>query len=263
MQNNNLNESFVPAIIYNNPDTDKSIILTATRGKAGVYLWKHKESGKTYVGSAVNLSRRLSNYYTLSELKRIDNYICRAIILHTHSAFSLAILEHIDISNLSKEDARKLILSREQYYIDTLNPEYNILSTAGSTLGFIHTVESKILISEARKGKLSSAETKAKLREINSGEKNPNFGKAHTAETKTKLSLANYGKTLSDETKAKMATAKGIPIFVYDSNGSLINNFSSAKEAGKYFNVDSKTIFNYCSNDKLFKKQWILSMSKK
>jgi group I intron endonuclease len=263
MQNNNFNESFVPAIIYNNPETDKSIILTATKGKAGIYLWKHNESGKKYVGSAVNLSRRLRTYYIPSELKRIDNYISRAIILHNHSAFSLAILEHIDISNLSKENARKLILEREQYYIDSFNPEYNILLIAGSTLGFIHTVETKTLISKARKGKFSSAETKAKLREAKTGEKNPNFGKTHTAETKAKLSVANLGKSLSIETKAKIATAKGIPIFVYNLDGSLINEFFSAKEAGKYFKVDSKTILNYCLNGKLLKKQWILSMSKK
>jgi len=32
-------------------------------------------------------------------------------------------LEYIDISNLSKVNARKLILEREQYYLDLLEPE--------------------------------------------------------------------------------------------------------------------------------------------
>jgi hypothetical protein len=49
-------------------------------------------------------------------------YICNAIITHTHSAFSLFIFEYINIENLSKEDVRKLILSRKQYYLDTLEP---------------------------------------------------------------------------------------------------------------------------------------------
>ncbi len=31
------------------------------------------------------------------------------------------------------------VLSREQYYIDLLKPEYNILQKAGSSLGYKHT----------------------------------------------------------------------------------------------------------------------------
>lgn len=33
------------------------------------------------------------------------------------------------------------VISIEQYYIDNLNPEYNILKVAGSTLGYKHTEE--------------------------------------------------------------------------------------------------------------------------
>lgn len=41
-----------------------------------------------------------------------------------------------------------MCLEREQYYIDSTNPEYNILK-AGSTLGYKHTEETiaKIAIS--------------------------------------------------------------------------------------------------------------------
>ena len=45
-------------------------------------------------------------------------YIYNALRNHGYSVFSLSTLEYIDISNLSKEDARKLILEREQYYLD-------------------------------------------------------------------------------------------------------------------------------------------------
>jgi len=94
--------------VHNNADTDKSTILSDNKGKAGIYQWKHKESNKMYVGSAVDLSKRLSKYYSTSELKRIDNYICRAIIHHTHSSFSLLILEYIDISTLSMKHEKRL-----------------------------------------------------------------------------------------------------------------------------------------------------------
>lgn len=79
------------------------------------------------------------------------------------------------------------------------------------------------------------------------GEKNPNFGKAR-----------------STETKAKMSATRGTTIYVYDSKGvTLLNTFTSARKTAEYFNTYNKTILNYCSNGKLFKEQWILSMSKK
>jgi len=35
---------------------------------------------------------------------------------------------------------RTALIEREQYYIDLLNPEYNILKIAGSRLGVKHTL---------------------------------------------------------------------------------------------------------------------------
>jgi len=87
----------VSAIIYNNTDTSKSQILKDNFDRTGIYQWTHIESGKIYIGSAVDLSIRLKYYYSTAALKREDNIICRAILRYTHSAFSLAILEYINI----------------------------------------------------------------------------------------------------------------------------------------------------------------------
>ena len=38
--------------VYKNAETEKLQILSDNKGKAGIYLRKHKESGKIYVGSA-------------------------------------------------------------------------------------------------------------------------------------------------------------------------------------------------------------------
>jgi len=245
--------------VYLNAETDKSTILSDHKGKTGIYQWTHKESGKIYIGSAVDLSRRLKDYYSPLKLKKANNYICNALICHTHSAFSLSILEYIDILNLSKKETRKLILSREQHFLDTLSPEYNIQKIAGNSLGQKRSEKTKILISEMKSGGIISTETKAKISKALKG-------KTHSVETKVKMSEAklgeknpNFGKSRSVETKAKMSATRGTAIFVYLEDGSLVNNFSSARQAGKYFNTDNKTILKYCSNGKLFKEQWILS----
>lgn len=44
--------------------------------------------------------------------------------------FFLEILEYCEVSKC---------LKREQYYMDLFKPEYNLLKTAGSLLGYKHT----------------------------------------------------------------------------------------------------------------------------
>jgi len=243
-------ESFlVPIMIYNNTDTEKSRILFENKGKTGIYMWTHNLSGKIYIGSAVDLSKRLKNYYFISTLKTWDNYISRALITHGYSTFSLSILEFIDISNLSLEESKKLILEREQYYLDIIfsvdEPNsYNILKVAGSLLGYkhteeslakmslssdnhprgmldkIHSAETKALMSETHKSENLSKETIAKLILAKVGKNNPMYNKSHTAET-----------------KAKISATKGTAIYVYDTQGTLVNTFSSAKKQHYILNL--------------------------
>ncbi len=54
------------------------------------------------------------------------------MLKYGYSKFRLEILEYCSVENL---------LEREQYYIDLLKPEYNILAVAGSSLGYKHTKE--------------------------------------------------------------------------------------------------------------------------
>jgi hypothetical protein len=46
-----------------NAETDRSKILSDTKDKTGIYQWTHLESSKRYIGSAVDLSKRLIYYY--------------------------------------------------------------------------------------------------------------------------------------------------------------------------------------------------------
>jgi group I intron endonuclease len=241
--------AFIPVMIYSNAETDKSIILTDTKGKTGIYLWTHKESGKRYIGSAFDLSSRLGNYFNKTYLKKFKTvYIYNALLHHGYSAFSLSILELIDISNLSKEEARKIILEREQVYLDLIFKEaepntFNILKVAGSLLGYQHTEESLAKMSEAQK----SIDRK--------GENNPMFGK-------TGESNPFYGRTHSAETLAKMN--KKVFIYTFDSvskEKKLFKSFNNITEAAEHYKCSKRTLFYYIDKNKLYKKQWMLSSS--
>jgi ferredoxin-fold anticodon binding domain-containing protein len=78
----------------------------------------------------------------------------------------LEILEYCD---------RSIVINREQYYLDKYEPEYNILTKAGSSLGFKHSEQT---LSMFRSRKLS-------------GEALSNLKKAKVGATLSPLAYAN------------------------------------------------------------------------
>lgn len=142
---NNLNCNNIifinPTVSYENAGTQKVEILKANKEKTGIYRWTHIESGKDYVGSAINLSRRFQNYYSvcylLKETTKNNSMIYKALIKYGYSSFKLDILEYCNVS---------ILIEREQYYLDSLNPRYNILKNAGSLKGFKHSEDTKLKI---------------------------------------------------------------------------------------------------------------------
>jgi len=71
-------------------------------------------------------------------LKRSNSIIFSAVLNYGIENFSLTILEYC----LPDEQ-----FEREDYYIKTLQPKYNILQKAGSSLGYKHSEEAKKRIS--------------------------------------------------------------------------------------------------------------------
>ncbi len=132
----------IPVKIYSNSDLDKELIVNENKGRTGVYRWVHIDSGKSYIGSSANLSIRFKQYFNYNHISypKRNLRIYRALLKYGYAGFSLEILEYCNTD---------LLLQREQFYFDTLNPEYNILKVAGSPLGYRHSEASKKLISIA------------------------------------------------------------------------------------------------------------------
>ena len=57
------NNKITPIVTYTDASVDKYIILAENKRKSGIYRWTHKKSGKSYIGSSIDLSGRLSIYY--------------------------------------------------------------------------------------------------------------------------------------------------------------------------------------------------------
>ena len=89
--------------------------------------------------------------------------INKALLKYGYGNFSLEILEYCEPKDL---------ISREQYYLDLIKPEYNILKIAGSRLGAKHSLD---VIAKIKAGALNrSEEALAKnlkhLNELNSSQ---------------------------------------------------------------------------------------------
>lgn len=241
-------------VIYNNADTEKVSILNDNKNKSGIYCWTNIESGKKYVGSSVDLYRRFTQYYSINYITRASksSLICRALLKYGYSKFKLEILEYCEPS---------VLIEREQYYIDTLNPEYNVLKVAGSLFGYKHTIESLEKMSEIAKNR--SEETIDKLRKAALGRTY-----THTDGTKRKISEAMLGKTHTIETKEKLKIiqanrinppVKGLDVQIKDILTGEITIYDSLRSAGKGLNSNHTSMKNNLDNGKLFRGRYLIT----
>lgn len=110
--------------VFSDADLDKLDILKYIKGKAGIYMWTNKLNGKNYVGSSVDLRRRLLEYYNVNRLLNEESMpINIALLKYGYHNFSLTVLEICNTDSL---------MSREKHFFEVYSPEYNILKTPGS-----------------------------------------------------------------------------------------------------------------------------------
>lgn len=113
-------------IIYKNVYLNRTTIRKENKNKSGIYMWRNLINNRCYIGSSKSLSSRINVYLSVSSMKkrtkRGSSAIYSALLKHGYTNFELSILEYCD--------QNKLII-REQYYINTLKPKYNILKIAG------------------------------------------------------------------------------------------------------------------------------------
>lgn len=114
---------------------------------SGVYQILNRVNDKCYIGSAVNLRQRRNGHWnTLKQGIHYNRYLQNAWNKYGKESFSFKIIEYV-------ADPKRLV-KREQYYLDALNSEYNLSPTAGSSLGVIHTPETRKKVSKVTKGRI-------------------------------------------------------------------------------------------------------------
>jgi group I intron endonuclease len=216
------------------------IFITTNLINGKRYIGKQTHNYNCYLGSGLLLKQAIKKYGKESFKK-----------------------EYLDFAS-SKEELNE----KEKYWIKKYNAvnSYMFYNLAGGGQG--GDLSEFIDFSNSKGRKIHTKEYKKKLSEKMKGNGNPMKDKTHSNEVKEKISAAHKGKKrsfseehlenlkdankkrigtkLSEETKQKMSlsrkgkTKKGVSIQQIDTLGNVIKEFSSIKEASRFFNISYK-----------------------
>ena len=166
----------------------------------GIYQIINLDNGKRYVGSAVNIRNRWTCHTKhLMDGTHSNTHLGRSWAKHGESAFAFCILERVN-------DPGRLI-EREQYWIDKLNPEFNIRKVAQSNQGLKATTATKRKMSKAQKERwdnLPADERKKRSDRIQKIGANATIGMHRTPEQKEHLRQKMKNRYFSPEHRARI-----------------------------------------------------------
>ena len=174
-----------------------------------VYKITNTINNKAYIGISIHEPEKSRIQKHLSG--KGNRIIANAVKKHGKDAFTYEILE----ANVFDVSLPKLEIFYIAHY-NTVAPNGYNLTYGGD--GASHLEQTRCKISESKRGKPRSAETRLKLSKANKGKKHSedtrrkisegNKGKQVSAETRFKLSKINKGKKHSEDTRRKLSESR-------------------------------------------------------
>lgn len=168
---------------------------------SGVYQITNTVNGKRYIGSSVNVHRRL-----LDHRRKLSRGAHHSAALQ--AAWNKYGAESFVFSLLEGDVPREMLTIREQSYLDQIiengRAEYNVCTLAGCPSlrrSMVFTPEHRARISQSRQGISFSAEHRANLSKAH-------LGYRPTDEARANQSAAQTGTTKSVEARANMSRAQ-------------------------------------------------------
>ena len=199
--------------------------------ESGIYKITNFINNKSYIGSGSSkngVQKRLVHHkYTLISNTHCNKFLQRAFNKYGIENFTIELLEATNKLNT---------LEKEQYYFDTLKPEYNILEVAGSPKGKKHSMETKKKMSEKRQ--LFYDTNPDKRKEMSFIKKGTVFTKEH----REAMSKAKIGKALNSKCYINSSKTNRVPILQLSKENILIKEWDSITEACKSLGIKNQNV---------------------
>lgn len=236
--------------------------MMMTDNVCGIYLITNKINGHMYVGQSIDIHKRWRQHCALYDLD--SSLVEKAIAKYGEENFSFDIIITLENDTEKLNDAERewiAILNTYEY-----KNHYN--QTPGGDFNPAKVPEIASKISEAKKGKKYSEETRKKMSEAHKGQKlseearkkiskahkgkkkskehrkklsEAQTGKKHSEKTRKKMSEARKGKKHSEETRKKMSETKKGKKRSEDAKKKI----SEAKNTTGYYRVGKKKAHTY------------------
>lgn len=217
--------------------------------EAGIYKITNNITNQHYIGSSVALSNRKCEHFTDLKFNRHSNpKLQNSYNKYGKEAFVFEIIEELFYpETYEKELIKEHITGREQYYLDTTDPYYNILKIAYSGFGRKNTPEHnrKISLSKIGKKRNITPEWSEKIAKANRGKKKPEgFSEKVSKWMKGKQNA--LGRILSQDTKNKIGEGNSKKVLQYSLEWVFIKEWRSITEAVTALNINRSHIGSCC-----------------
>lgn len=117
----------------------------------GIYCIKNRASGRVYVGSSINVEKRIARHrYLLRRGKHWSHLMCRSWEKYGEQSFEFVLVETVEDANF--------LLPREQFWIWRTGAHltgFNTLEVPDRLSGYKHSAASRLKISAGKTGKPS------------------------------------------------------------------------------------------------------------
>lgn len=217
--------------------------LPRFKAKTGCICFFNTVNGKQYIGSSIDLYKRLLEHLDGSKSNTV---LQRAFSKHGLDRFLFYVYEFYVPNNAMT------LVDLEDRYINAFDFDYlyNLNPNATSSLGYTHTEQAK---------------AKMRLR-LKDKENHPFFGKTHTEETKKLISKPGklnpmYGRKHSEETRNLLSVRKSkFIVGLFDVNNVLVMQFTNNVEVARYLGCHKGTVGRYIKSGKLWCDKYYIKL---
>jgi group I intron endonuclease len=204
-----------------------------------VYSFICNITGARYIGSSIDIGIRLVQHLVTNNT---NEHLQNAIAKYGLKNFTFSVVEFCD---------SQVLLQREQHYLDILfslpaNLRYNFNPTAGSSLGYKHTDDTRAKISASMTGKTHSEDTRVKMSDAKSGANNPMYGKVPANAFLGGPNNPMYGKV----------PTHAMTIYIYSLDNVPVQTFSSMTAAAKFLNTSTVQVHRYVRSGKVWNDKY-------